>query len=150
MNAMHFVGLTLVALAVTVAAAASPQTGVTGDKGGDHAAHFLACAKACADCALQCDSCHHHCAHLVIGGSKDHAKSMELCVDCGEACRFAAALTARNSRLSVPACDCCAKCCDDCAEACESFKSDRHMSECAKACRDCAKACRDMIKMVKA
>jgi hypothetical protein len=148
MNAMHLVGFAVVALAVT--AAASPQNPGGGDKGGDHAAHFLACARACADCSLQCDSCHHHCEQLVIKGSKDHAKSMELCVDCGEACRFAGSLTARHSRLSVLACECCAKCCDECATACEAFKDDRHMSDCAKSCRDCAKACRDMVKMVKA
>lgn len=147
MSAFRFSSLVVAALTVGLVASASDQP--PGGAGGEHHTHFLTCAKTCADCSLQCDSCHHHCAKLVVGGSKDHAKSMELCVDCGEACRFAAALTARESRLSLYACECCARCCDDCATACESFKDDRHMAECAKSCRDCAKACRDMVKMVK-
>jgi hypothetical protein len=118
-------------------------------QGGEHHAHFLACAKACADCAVQCDSCYRHCAELVKGGSKQHAKSMELCVDCAEFCRLSQSLSARGSPLAGYACESCAKSCDDCAGACETMKDDKHMTECAKSCRDCAKACRDMVKMIK-
>jgi hypothetical protein len=117
--------------------------------GGEHHGHFMTCAKACNDCALQCDSCYHHCMHKVTAGEKDHAKSMRLCVDCAEFCRLSATLSARESSLALYACESCAKACDDCAASCESFKDDKHMAECARSCRDCAKACREMVKMVK-
>jgi hypothetical protein len=122
---------------------------VAADEGGEHHAHFMACAKACAECALHCDSCFHHCKEKVLAGNKDHAKSMELCVDCAEFCRLGAALAARHSPLAIYACESCARSCDDCATSCETFKDDKHMAECAKSCRDCAKSCRDMVKMVK-
>jgi hypothetical protein len=123
--------------------------GLYGQQGGEHHGHFMTCAKACSDCALQCDSCYHHCMHKVVEGNKDHAKSMRLCVDCAEFCRLSATLCARDSHLAVFACEGCAKSCDECATSCESFKDDKHMAACAKSCRDCAQACREMVKMVK-
>jgi hypothetical protein len=147
MKTLRLVALVGPALLLVPLVWATPQISTGVAQG--HAAHFQACAKVCADCSRQCDSCHHHCVHLVANGNKDHVKSMELCVDCGEACRLAAALSGRESRLAGHACECCAKCCDECAEACESFKDDTHMADCAKACRDCAKVCREMVKMVK-
>ena len=114
-----------------------------------HHGHFESCAKACADCQLQCDSCFHHCATLVADGKKDHAKTMHTCVDCADCCKLAATLTARHSSFAVPACECCAKCCEECAAACEKFHNDKHMADCAKSCRDCAKACHEMVKMMK-
>jgi hypothetical protein len=116
------------------------------DKAPEHHEHFAACAKACADCQVSCDSCFHHCAALVAEGKKDHVKTMHTCVDCGECCKLAATLAARGSPFAKDACDCCAKCCDECAKACEKFPDDKHMAACAKSCRDCAKACREMIK----
>jgi hypothetical protein len=116
------------------------------DEGHEHAEHFLKCSKACADCQIQCDACHRHCARLLEAGKKEHAKTMQTCVDCAECCALAARLTARSSPFSAAACECCAKCCDDCAAACEKFPDDKHMAACAKSCRDCAKACREMIK----
>jgi hypothetical protein len=104
------------------------------------------CARACADCMNHCNSCYQHCAHLVVEGKKDHAKTMELCLDCGELCSTAAKLSSRHSPLAGTACEACAKACDTCGAACGKFTSDEHMKSCAKACRDCAKACRDMIK----
>jgi hypothetical protein len=121
----------------------------TREGGGEHHHHFMTCAKACSDCALQCDSCYHHCLHLLKEGKKEHERSMRLCVDCAEVCRLAATLSARESHLAVYACDGCAKSCDDCAALCETSKDDKHMADCARSCRDCAKACREMIKMVK-
>jgi hypothetical protein len=148
MNMFQFLGLALAAgLVGAVGTAGTSAPGAR--EGGDHQAHFMACAKACADCSVQCDSCYQHCTHKVIGGSKEHAKSMELCVDCAEVCRLGATLAGRHSKLAVPACEFCAKTCDECASACEAFKDDKHMTDCAKACHDCAKACREMVKMVK-
>jgi hypothetical protein len=114
-----------------------------------HHGHFAKCAKACADCQQQCDSCFHHCAALVAKGGKEHVKSMHTCVDCADCCVLAAKLTARHSPFSSAACVCCAKCCDECAAACEKFVDDKHMAACAKSCRDCAKACRAMIAHLK-
>lgn len=117
-----------------------------GDEGNEHETHFEECAKACAECQTDCDSCFHHCADLVAKGGKDHAKSMHACVDCAECCKLAATLSARHSPFAKYACECCAKCNDECAAACEKFSDDKHMAMCAKSCRDCAKACREMIK----
>jgi hypothetical protein len=115
----------------------------------DHAhEHMMKCAKACLDCQKDCDSCFHHCAHLLADGKKDHAKTMHLCVDCAELCSTAGKLSARNSPLAVTACEACAKACDQCAAACEKFPDDAHMKMCAKSCRDCAKECREMVKHV--
>lgn len=111
-----------------------------------HHEHFMSCAKACADCQLQCDTCFHHCAMLVTDGKQEHAKCMLLCVDCGDCCKLAASLAARHSPLAGLACDCCAKCCDECATACEKLSNDKEMAACAKECRGCAKACREMLK----
>ncbi len=108
--------------------------------------HFDKCAKACGDCQRECDSCFRHCADLVVKGSKDHAKSMNLCVDCGELCSTATKLSSRKSELAAPACEACAKACDVCADECEKFKDDKHVAACAKACRACAKECREMIE----
>ena len=115
----------------------------------DHHAHFMACAKACGSCQIECDMCFTHCKNLLAQGQKEHAVTTQLCVDCGDCCKLAASLTARMSPLSAEACDCCAKCCDKCAAECEKFKDDKHMAACAKSCRDCAKACRDMLLQLK-
>src|SRR5215470_16852451 len=87
----------------------------------DHSAHFLKCAKVCADCAVVCDDCYHHCADIVsTGPKKEHSKSMKLCTDCAETCHLAATLAGRHSQFAVGACDFCARCCDECASACEA------------------------------
>lgn len=114
-----------------------------------HHEPFMKCAKACADCQVQCDGCFRHCADLVAKGMVDHVKTLHTCVDCAECCKLAASLSARQSPFAVPACECCAKCCDECAAACEKFPDDNHMADCAKSCRDCAKACRTMIEHLK-
>ncbi len=112
----------------------------------EHSEHFMACAKACADCQLQCDSCFKHCLSLLAEGKKEHAKTAQLCPDCGACCKLAATLSARQSPLAGHACECCAKCCDECAAACQKYPDDKHMAQCAKSCRDCAKACREMLR----
>lgn len=115
-----------------------------------HAAHFMACAKACVECQLHCDSCFKHCLAKLTEGNKEHAKTVQSCVDCADHCKLAAALSARMSPYAKFACDGCAKTCDECAAACEKFPDDKHMAACAKSCRDCAKACREMVKHVSA
>jgi len=111
-----------------------------------HHEHFLKCAKACADCQVQCDMCFQHCAGLLTQGEKAHAATMRSCVDCADICKAAATLSARSSAFAAGVCEVCAKACDDCATACEKFPDYKHMAGCAKSCRDCAKECREMMK----
>ena len=140
-------GAALIVLAALAAPAMRAQEKAPG-KGPAHNA-YADCAKACAVCMLNCDSCHHHCAQLVADGKKDHLASMNLCNDCGEVCAVAARITARQGPLAVPVCQGCARACDTCAASCEKFPDDKHMAQCAKACRDCAKACRAMVEHAK-
>lgn len=130
--------LALLGLAVPLAGA--------DDKPHEHGGHFAKCAKACAVCMLECESCQTHCGRLVLEGKKDHVKTMRLCGDCGSICATAAKITSRQGPLSVTLCDACAKACDTCGAACAKFPDDAHMAKCAKACKDCAAACREMIK----
>jgi hypothetical protein len=114
-----------------------------------HSEHMMKCARICADCQLECDSCFAHCKALLAEGRKEHAKTLQTCIDCSECCSVAAKLTARGSPFAVYACDACAKCCDDCAAACEKFPDDQHMKKCATSCRACSKACKEMIEHLK-
>ncbi len=108
--------------------------------------HFEKCAKACADCQIECSTCHAHCVSHVAGGHKSHLSTLKLCADCSDICGVAASIVSRGGPLSVDICKVCADACDKCAEACEKFPDDKVMQACAKSCRKCAKACRDMIK----
>lgn len=133
---------TIFSLALTIAA--SGQVAATAN----HADHFMQCAKVCVECQIACDACFKHCLTMLSKGGKEHAETAQLCADCAECCKLASTLSARQSPLAGPACECCATCCDICAEACEKNFNDEHMVECAKACRDCAESCRNMVKMI--
>jgi hypothetical protein len=135
----------IAALVAILAFCASARTDVTEHK---HAGPMDECAKACADCMRECESCSDHCAHLLALGKKEHLTTLQTCTDCGEICGAAAKITSRHGPMAVPICEACVKSCDICAAACEKTGDDKHMQECAKACRACAKACRDMIKHV--
>jgi hypothetical protein len=143
---MVAVATALLALAYPAAQAADTAKEKAPDKGHHEHGPFDKCARACADCSLQCDSCFKHCLSLVADGKKDHLQSMQLCNDCGTVCAAAQKIVSRGGPLSATICDACAKSCDTCGAACEKFPDDTHMTACAKACRDCAKACREMIK----
>ena len=136
------------ATAVTLGALQNVQAqGTQKAKAADeHAGHFDACAKACADCQLECHACHHHCAELVAGGKKEHIKTMMLCSDCGDICAVAANIVARHGALAALICEACAKACDECGKACAQFPDDAHMKKCADECKKCAAACREMMK----
>jgi len=112
----------------------------------EKAERFMKCAKVCAECQLQCDSCFKHCLMLVKEGQKEHAETAQMCVDCAECCKACATLCARQSPLAAPMLKCCAECCDQCAEACEKYPDDEHMAACAKKCRECSKECRELLK----
>jgi hypothetical protein len=139
---MH--SLSLMATAVAVAAMVAVGSAACAEP--EHAHHLMKCAKTCADCQLQCDSCFSHCLGLLTDGKKDHAKTAKLCADCAECCKTCSTLCARTSPLANPMLECCAKCCDECAAGCEKFPDDKHMAACAKSCRDCAKECREALK----
>jgi hypothetical protein len=111
-----------------------------------HAEHFKKCAKVCADCRLECDSCFKHCVTMVAGGKKEHAATVQLCADCAAVCQLCSTLCARSSPLAAHSLEACAKSCEQCGAACAKFPDDEHMARCAKVCRDCAKECREMVK----
>jgi hypothetical protein len=111
---------------------------------------YMTCARACTDCQLRCDSCHKHSMAMIARDMREHIRTAKLCVDCAEACKLGASLSARRSPLAGHACDCCAKCCDECAVACEKMAGDEIMANCARECRLCAKACREMVSQVTA
>jgi hypothetical protein len=111
-----------------------------------HGGPMEECAKACADCMRECESCADHCAQLVASGKKEHLTTLRSCADCAEFCAAAAKIVSRYGPLAVTICEACAKACDVCGAACAKAPDDKHMQRCAKACRDCAKACRDMVQ----
>jgi hypothetical protein len=139
---MRTVSLMAAALAVAVVA----PLGTSARAQHEHNEHFLKCARACADCQLQCDSCFTHCLTLLADGQKDHAKAAQLCADCPECCKACSTLCARQSPLARHMLECCATCCDECAAACGKFPDDKHMAACATSCRECAKECRELLK----
>jgi hypothetical protein len=110
---------------------------------------FMKCAKKCADCQLQCDSCYSHCLAMLLDGKKQHAPSIQMCNDCSEFCKTCSTLCARKSPLTRLMLESCAKSCDECASCCELGLNDPHMTACAKSCRDCAKACRNLQSEIK-
>lgn len=149
MNRYYFLTVSAAAVALLIGfnvfrlQAAAPAAG----HADHHAAHgqFEDCARTCAACLVECESCYAHCAGLVADGNLNHATSMRLCNDCADLCRNAATLTARGSEFSVAACETCAVACDQCADACGAFPDEAHLQACANSCRDCAAACRAMI-----
>jgi hypothetical protein len=115
-------------------------------EGHAHAGHFEKCAKACANCMLECESCARHCSELVSAGKKEHLHTLGTCADCGDTCGTAGKIVARRGPMAGLICEACVKACVVCAGACEKMPDDAHMQHCAKACRDCAQACRDMLE----
>jgi len=112
----------------------------------EHAGHRAtggpvdACARACADCLIECARHVHHCTQLLADGHRDYAKCLELCVACASSC--SSCVKACFGPVAVTAAEACARQCDQCAEECEKFKGEVAMQACARSCRDCAKACR--------
>ncbi len=149
MNRMHLVLLTAgtaLALALGTSFAAPPKQK---SKEIDHSEHnqgLQACAKACADCQLACDTCATHCAHKVHAGEGEHIKTLMSCQDCADACSAAAHIAARGGPFATTICQACADICGGCAKNCEAFPDDEHMKKCAEECRKCEKACREMAK----
>jgi hypothetical protein len=136
----------LMAAALTLGSGTDLSARPDDHKGHMHDKHFDHCAKECARCMLECESCARHCADLLSKGDKKHFKTLGTCADCGDFCALAARIVARRGPTAVTTCEACAKVCDICAKACEEYPNDEHMKRCAKACRDCAKACREMVK----
>ena len=134
--------ISLAALLVAVIS----QPGQTTHAQHEHDEHFTTCAKTCADCQLECDSCFKHCLTLLSDGKKEHAKTAQLCADCAECCKTCSTLCARQSPLTRHMLECCEKCCTECAAACGKYPDDKHMTACANSCSACAKECRALLK----
>jgi len=118
------------------------------EKAGDshHMQAFDQCAKECSDCQRACDSCAHHCAHMIASGKKEHLSSLQTCQDCATHCSAAACIMSRKGPFSDLICTACAEACARCGKECEKFPDDQHMKACAEECRKCEKACREMLK----
>ena len=113
---------------------------------GSHDKMFEHCAKACSDCALECERCGKHCQDLVAAGHKEHQTTVATCCDCAAICLAAMKSSATKGPFAGIICDACAKACDGCAAACDKHAAhDQMMAKCAQACKDCAKACREMV-----
>lgn len=101
------------------------------------------CLRDCAECALICTKCSHHC--LGMGGEhagQEHQNAMR---DCTDVCGLAVCFMARESRHAEHICAECAEICRACAESCERLADgDEMMTRCAQACRRCAESCRQM------
>jgi Domain of Unknown Function (DUF326) len=138
-------GEVITALFMVLAACGSGRTDDTDNK---HSGPMEQCARVCAACLRECESCSDHCARLLASGKKEHLATLQTCADCAEFCGAAAKIASRHGPMAVTICEACAKACDACGAACPKTPDDPHMQKCAKACRDCAKACRDMIKQV--
>jgi len=132
-------GLALAVLALVLGGSTSARP----PKEEEAHSHVDKCAKACAHCALECESCARHCTLKLAAGEKNHAKSLQLCLDCADLCVTAGKVVARKGPTAKMVCKACAEVCDTCAAECE--KGDEHMKACGKVCRDCAKECRAMI-----
>lgn len=144
----HPVSVLLTLLTAAVLGLAVPADAADKKPEEMHAGHMDACARACADCMLECESCMRHCADLVSNGKKEHVVTAGTCADCAEFCSAAAKIVAHRGPMATLICESCAKACDKCGTECEKFPDDAHMARCAKSCRDCAKSCREMVKMM--
>ena len=143
LTALALFGAAALALAAGVAHTAAQES-----KHDPHAAHFIDCAKECHHCALLCDTCATHCAHMIADGHKEHMTTLQTCQDCSSICASAANVTAKGGPFSDLICTACAEACKRCGEACAQFPHDEHMKKCAEACKTCEKACRDMLEHV--
>src|SRR4051794_29579455 len=66
------------------------------------------CARACAACTFQCESCFTHCVRMVAEGKKEHVRTLRLCNDCGAICALAGKVVSRQGPLQVTICESCA------------------------------------------
>ena len=134
--------LTLGATAVTLTGLTQVRAAEHGAYGNSHADH---CARACADCLIECARHVHHCTQHLADGHKAYAKYLELCGACAASC--SACIQACFGPAGAQAAEDCAKLCDACAAECEKFGDDEPMKQCAKSCRACAKSCREFAKV---
>lgn len=105
------------------------------------------CVEACCDAMNWCNEAFLHCSRLVAKGKAEHAKPMELLLDCGEVCGTAAKLVARMSPLTVLVCRACLEGCDLCVAACSKLDG-QTMRDAVKSLRACGESCRAMLKVM--
>jgi hypothetical protein len=106
------------------------------------------CLRACSECAEVCNETLHHCIAHIKDGHTEHARSVELLIDCQDFCKLAAAVLAREGPLAAQACTACEDACRACAEELKKH-NDAQMKECAQACLACEKACRELATHLK-
>lgn len=106
---------------------------------------YARCAKACADSAKACQTCHKHCEGMVNSGKKEHEKTLALSADCMDICALAAKLCERKGPLAVAMCETCIKACQACGSECAKYPKMAPMAECAKSCATCVKVCQEMV-----
>lgn len=139
---LGMLGATAAGLTAAAGKAGAHQQGAGGAQDGDI---HERCAEACVDCEKHCNHGFHHCYQQVQAGKQDHAKSMHLCVDCGEVCSTAGKLVARRSPLMTITCHACAEACEACIAECEKM-NDAEMKEVVASLRKCAQTCREMAQ----
>jgi hypothetical protein len=106
------------------------------------------CLKACDECSRVCSETLHYALEHLKDGHTDHAKALEMTMDCQEFCNLSAELMSRESSLMGLACAACAAACAACAQECKKHDDDQ-MRECVKACQNCEKACLAMADHMK-
>lgn len=104
-------------------------------------AAYASCIKSCYECAATCDLCAAAC--LGEDDVKMMARCISLDIDCGQMCRTAAAMMARDSAFASQLCAVCADICQACGDECAKHSVD-HCQNCARMCRACAEECRRM------
>jgi hypothetical protein len=102
-----------------------------------------ACIDDLEDCARICQEAFAYC--LVEGEEYAEPDTVQLLIDCGEACALAARWIARQSMRNARACRLAGEVADLCAEACGDWPDDRLLFACAEVCRRTAASCRRVV-----
>lgn len=99
---------------------------------------YASCIQTCNACAIACETCAAAC--LREPGLQRMATCIGCDIECGDLCRLAVRLMARDSPLVDEVCRLCALACQACAEACRAHQQD-HCQQCAQACQRCVEEC---------
>lgn len=100
------------------------------------------CVDRCQSCQAICLETVNHC--LEIGGKHAEAEHIRMLLACAEICDTNARFMLLGSKQHARTCEVCAEVCKACAKDCERFGDDDLMRQCAEVCRRCAESCRQM------
>src|SRR4051794_13005035 len=104
----HFRASTNLAWLALVLLTVTPSAGAAEKEKGDV---YERCARACADCAVRCASCHRHSVLLLKGGEFKDYDLILRCSDCATVCSAAAVVAGGKGPLAAAQCEACAKAC---------------------------------------